>query len=102
MTEETAKLLSHIPNSGIIQLPGRRFPGIVMQGDSLFGLLKSLHYLLGKFKELKDEENYYETLMVAESLYGQLVHYEDTLIKQGMTLPYTGSVRELSVKDDYE
>ena len=37
---EEAEILSHIPNSGIVHLPGRRFPGIVLQGDTVFNLAK--------------------------------------------------------------
>jgi hypothetical protein len=32
MADDVAKILSHVPNSGIVQMPGRKFPGIVMQG----------------------------------------------------------------------
>ena len=102
MSEDTPKLLSHIPNSGIVHLPGRKFPGIVMQGDSLFSLLQGLRYLLEKYKEGKDEENYYEILMIAETLHAQLLHYEETLSKHGMSLPYSGTVKDFEIKNDYE
>jgi hypothetical protein len=102
MTEDSPKLLSHIPNSGIVHLPGRKFPGIVMQGDSLFSLLHGLRYLLERFKECKDEEHYFETLMIAETLYAQLLHYEETLSKHGMSLPYSGTVKDFEIKNEYE
>lgn len=94
MPQDTAQILSHIPNSGIVQLPGRRFPGIVMQGDTLSNLFDSTRFLLGEFKRLGDEERYYETLSFAEELQGQLLHYERTLERQGIQLPYTVSIKE--------
>jgi hypothetical protein len=99
---DTPELLSHIPNSGIVHLPGRRFPGIVMQGDSLFSLLQGVRLLLARFREMRDEERYYETLMIAETLYGQLQHYEETLAARGMGLPYPGSVADNPIHDDFE
>jgi hypothetical protein len=101
MASETAQILSHIPNSGIVQLPGRRFPGIVIQGDTLSNMFDGARYLLAEFKRAHDEERYFETLMFAELLQGQLLHYEETLAKHSMSLPYTVSVRERLVRDDY-
>ena len=102
MASDTAQILSQISNSGIVQLPGRRFPGIVMQGDTLSNLFDSARFLLAEFKRLRDEERYYETLMFTEQLQAQLDHYEETLHAQGMQLPYTVSVRERSVSDDFD
>lgn len=102
MPSGTAQILSHIPNSGIVQLPGRQFPGIVMQGDTISGVFDSARFLLAEFKRLRDEDRYYETLMFTEQLQAQLVHDEETLHAQGMQLPYTVSVRERRVSDDFD
>jgi len=102
MSSDTAQVLSHIPNSAVVQLPGRRFPGIVMQGDTLSNIFESARYLLGEFKRLRDEERYFEVLMLAERLQGQLLHYEETLERLGMQLPYTDSVKLRLVADDYD
>jgi hypothetical protein len=102
MESDTAQILSHIPNSGIVQLPGRKFPGIVIQGDTLSGIFDGARYLLAEFKKARDEERYYESLMLAEQLQGQLLHYEETLVKQQIGLPYTISVSERLVKDEYK
>ncbi len=102
MPSDNAKILSHVPNSGVVQLPGRRFPGIVIQGDTLSNLFESARFLLSEFKRLRDEERYYETLTFVEQLQDQLLHYEDTLRDKGMDLPYPVSVRGRLVSDDYE
>ena len=99
---EQAELLSHIPNSGIVHLPGRRFPGIVMQGDSLFSHLQGLRLLLDHFREQRDEDRYYEALMMAEAIQAQLEHYEETLRSRGMSLPYPGSVSDRPIHDDFD
>jgi hypothetical protein len=102
MPTETANILSQVSNSGVVQMPGRRFPGIVMQGDTLSNVFDSVRFLLAEFRSRRDEERYFETLMFAEQLQGQLLHYEQTLSERGMGLPYTVSIRERLVSDDYE
>ena len=102
MTSDVAQILSHIPNSAIVQLPGRRFPGIVMQGDTLSNVFDSARHLLAEFKRQQDQERFYETLMFAEQLQAHLLHYEETLERHGMQLPYTVPVRQRLVSDDYK
>jgi hypothetical protein len=99
---EQAEILSHIPNSGIVQLPGRRFPGVVIQGDTLSNLFDGARYLLAQFRELRDEECYYEILMLAEQLQAQLQHYEQTLAQSGTQLPYSISISQRLVTDDFD
>ena len=40
-----ARLLTEARNYAVVQLPGRKFPGVVFQGDSLFALRESLDRL---------------------------------------------------------
>ena len=93
MDEEVARILSHVSNSGIVQMPGRRFPGIVMQGDTLSNVFDSVAFALRDAKARRDEESYYEFLMFAETLQGQLEHYESVLVRLGMPLPYSPSIK---------
>jgi hypothetical protein len=102
MEENVAQLLSHVSNSGIVQLPGRAFPGIVMQGDSLSGAFDSVVRCLKDAKSRRDEDLYYEVFYLAQTLQGQLLHYEETLSAMGMKLPYTKSIKERLVQEDYD
>ncbi len=57
---ETAKLLSPAVNFAVVQLPGRRYPGVVVQGDTLDNLVKQLVWMKsllerGKLDDLSDE-----------------------------------------------
>jgi len=101
MSTDAAQVLSHIPNGAIVQLSGRRFPGIVIQGDTLASMFDAAKHLLGEFKRLRDEERYFETLMFVEHLQGQLLHYEETLERMGMQLPYSGSIKSRLAANDY-
>jgi len=102
MTDESAKILSHYSNSGIVQMPGRRFPGIVMQGDSLSGVHGCIVIALADAKRRRDEDTYYELFPFAKTLEGQLLHYEQVLTQIGMQFPYRGSISDHLVKDDFD
>lgn len=99
--QQIAKILSQASNSGVVQMPGRKFPGIVIQGDSLFNLFKQVHYCLQQAKQNQDEEAYYEILMLAETLQGQLLNYEMTLSRLRLERPYFPSIQEYLIEDDF-
>lgn len=39
---DKASILHHATNAAVVQLPGRAFPGVVTQGDTLLSLLAAL------------------------------------------------------------
>ena len=83
-------------------MPGRNYPGIVMQGDTLSNVFDSVAVVLEAARVRRDEDSYYELLMIAENLQGQLQHYERTLSKRSMPLPYARSINDRLVLDYYE
>ncbi|NJL41974.1 MAG: hypothetical protein HC879_22805 [Leptolyngbyaceae cyanobacterium SL_5_9] len=99
--QQTAKILLHSSNSGVVQMPGRKFPEIAIQGDSLSNLFDQVRYCLQQAKQHQDEEAYYEILMLAEMLQGQLLNYESALIELGMERPYSPSIQERLIQDDF-
>lgn len=79
------KLLSKPTNYAVVHLPGRAFPGVVFQGDSL-------NILIGDLEEAAVEDDADErnaTLTdVIERLREVQAHYEAVLEREGMSLPY--------------
>lgn len=76
-------------NGAVVQLPERKFPGIVIQGDSL-------SILLSNFEELKENISKRDTAEIQASLgaienelRSRLAFYERTLVKHGIRLPYS-------------
>lgn len=102
MTEPaTAEILSRMTNSGIVQMPGRKFPGVVIQGDSLSTLFDQVCVCLEQAKQHQDEEVYYDILMLAETLQGQLINYETTLNELGLERPYFPSIHDRLIRDEF-
>lgn len=87
-------ILSSQTNATVIKLPSRRFPGLLIQGDSLrilYDLAEEARGLLARsntsdvnFKEASDVLQELESL-----LRGYLLAYESALKINNMQLPYT-------------
>ena len=100
--ETTAPILSHVSNSAIVHLPGRKFPAVAIQGDSLSIMLSQAKFFAKSFLNQKNEELYFEALDLAVKLQAHLLHYEDVLQTKGMTIPYATSVKENLITDEWK
>ncbi|BFM18402.1 hypothetical protein R50073_45850 [Maricurvus nonylphenolicus] len=97
-----AKIYDHISNSGIVQMLGRSFPAVAIQGDSLSSILSTAKYFMSKAKEHGDEDMYYEALELAERLQGHLIQYEQVLENEGLERPYNMDVRGLNLEQEFK
>ena len=79
-----AKLLSTATNYAVVQLPGRAFPGTVIQGDSLNNLIALLKEALTSETERGDL-----IAEVLEVLSGAQLRYENACTQNGIQLPYS-------------
>ena len=99
---EEMRLYSHASNSGIVHMPGRRFPAVAIQGDTLSSMLSTAIEAMEKGKEHRDEDLYYGSLDLAQQLRNHLVHYEEILEKEGFEKPYLLTAKQLELVDDFE
>lgn len=79
------KLLSEPTNYAVVQLPGRAFPGVVFQGDSLHSLIVELREVAA---ETDAEERGFAICDIIERLSGVQNNYERVLSRKGIPLPY--------------
>jgi hypothetical protein len=84
---ESVEIYSDASNAAIMRHPGRRFPGVLVQGDTLrilVGQAASVVERSGRLsRDARDELN-----DLLEKLQDLLGHYEETLLKHGLDLPY--------------
>ncbi|MGN8244506.1 DUF6959 family protein [Cellulomonas soli] len=71
----TAKILARLDALPLVQDPGRRYPGLIIQGDTLFILLKDL--------EEEAPESY-----ALEKVRDWVSMYEQMMAEVGIELPY--------------
>lgn len=96
MKKVELELYSEASNYAIVRVPERRFPGIVIQGDSLSILHSTARELSLRLQQLgiEDEELLYAAQELQEQLLDRLLHYQKTLAAHDISLPYSGSVVE--------
>lgn len=82
------------PNAPIIRMPGRHFPGYLIQGDDLNELFKSALEVQKRIQGAGSQEQMemYANELV-EQLCAMLAHYESALIKHDLKLPYDPPAR---------
>ena len=93
MITQELEVYSSATNAAVVRAPGRRFPGVVVQGDTLATLCDSAQALVGGIdahdnEDLALEALALEALALYEHLSGLLLHYEAVLRDNGISLPY--------------
>jgi hypothetical protein len=85
------ELLGRPVNFAVVQLPDRNYPGVVIQGDTLNGLVRRLEEMgnLVKSNQPEDVEDLAaEIQMLREQLSAARDYYESTCAERGIELPY--------------
>lgn len=86
------ELLSDATNAVVARYVGRNFPGVLIQGDTLKNLFNDVEELREEISN-GDLDSAIETAdVLREKLHGFLIHYEKTLAKYNVELPYFESV----------
>lgn len=75
-------------NAAVVRAPGRRFPGVIVQGDTLATLLDSATDIASRAAETPDEELLGEAQLLRDRLAGLLFQYEAAMDEHGLELPY--------------
>ena len=84
--DDTAKLLTPPTNYAVVQLPGRQFPGVVVQGDSLSTIVS----ILQEAKKQEDPDERTDLISeVLDTLEASLENYKTVCHKAGLGLPFS-------------
>jgi hypothetical protein len=92
MTRQLVDILSDQPNVVVLRTPGRNYPGLVFQGDTLRGLLRYLERMKALTQHGVSEELCDEIDDMHERLRADVSHYERVLDENSMSLPYPDRV----------
>ncbi|KQU79358.1 hypothetical protein ASD00_36550 [Ensifer sp. Root31] len=86
--KDFAELLTESENYAVVQLPDRKFPGIVFQGDSLHSLSERMIELHRLITSGQSDDADFELSIMIDDIKSILTKYERVLISKGMALPY--------------
>lgn len=82
MESVEVELLTDGGSNAVVQMPGRAFPGVVVQGDTLFSLLSLARAIA------TETPNSDSAVSLVEELAAMLARYETALHAHGIRKPY--------------
>jgi hypothetical protein len=82
------EVYSQATNQAIVRIPSRRFPGLVIQGDTLSSLANSAASIYELAKKHADTELMEEACDLKDRFNDYLLHYEHVLGEHNIELPY--------------
>lgn len=82
------EVLDSSPSNLIIRTSGRRFPALVVQGDTFYSWVSDLKEVLSMANACGKSELAEELGSVVETLEERLAHYEAVLERHGIEPPY--------------
>ncbi|NMO52877.1 hypothetical protein HH310_16970 [Actinoplanes sp. TBRC 11911] len=89
MEDQQARVLRRDGNAAVVQLTGRAFPGIHLQGDTFAAIQKQLAEAAVKLRRIADDHEALDDLDYAVEEMAQLLRfYEAVLTEGGMQRPY--------------
>ena len=87
MHEATVEIFSDLSNAAIIRHPGRKFPGVLIQGDTLYSIASELRFVFKESESLPEEAK--ETLTDCLERFDFLIeHYKQTLNNHQIEMPF--------------
>jgi hypothetical protein len=89
MHVEAVEIYSDAANAAILRHPGRRFPGLLIQGDTLHSLCISIDHVYSKARSELDPDTLKEMNDLRESMWDFVSHYKSVLQEHGLQLPFS-------------
>jgi hypothetical protein len=83
-----------VPNFSIIRLPGRKYPGCLIQGDSLSYIFSLANNIYKKLEMDSDEDLIDDFKELIGNLASRLIHYEGVLKEHNLDTPYSEIISE--------
>ena len=90
MNIASVEIYSDRTNAAVIRHPGRGFPGVLIQGDTLYSLCIAADASCTALRQAATDEAYDELNELRNSLWGLLNHYKAVLAEHGLPLPFSG------------
>jgi hypothetical protein len=91
MHVEQVEIYSDQTNAAVMRHPGRHFPGVLIQGDTLYTLCRGADVICAAAKTRLDPDAYGEANDLRNALWAFLSHYKVVLGEHGIPLPFSES-----------
>ncbi len=88
MRTEAVEIYSDATNAAVMRHPGRQFPGVLIQGDTLHNLYRSIAEVAAAAHQSLDDELVAELEDVREHLSALMLHYRRVMAEHQLPLPF--------------
>lgn len=85
------EVLDYVVNAPVLELPDRRFPGVLIQGDSLANLAATAEALIAALSADQIDQAREDASELYERLMGFKRTYESAMRTAGLELPYVAT-----------
>jgi hypothetical protein len=89
MHVEKVEIYSDKSNSAVLRHPGRKFPGVLIQGDNLHSLCQMADKACSDGQASLAPESYTDLNQLRNALWGYLTHYKVVLGEHNIQLPFS-------------
>ena len=89
MKKEEVEIFSDATNQAVMKHPGRHYPGVLIQGDTLYSFCQSLDEVCKDLKRKDIEAAYDEVNELRNTLWEKLNHYKVVLGEHNIELPFS-------------
>lgn len=90
MRLELVGIYSDATNAAVMRHPGRNFPGMLVQGDTLHSLSSMAVAALARAEP--DSDHWHDLKELADDLQSRVHFYAEVMREHGLQLPYPGGV----------
>lgn len=88
MYRETVEIYSDRTNAVVLRHPSRKFPGVLVQGDSLYALFRRADEICAAGKSALADEAYDALTELRNGLLAYLDHYKTVLDEHNLPVPF--------------
>ena len=89
MHKETVEIYSDATNQAVMRHPARKFPGVLIQGDSLHALCVKADTVCSEGRDALSPDGYSEMNSIRNALWEMLNHYAAVLGEHDIPVPYS-------------
>lgn len=89
MKKDDVEIYSDSTNQAVMKHPGRNYPGVLVQGDTLYSYCRGLDDVCRDLRSGNTDDAYDELNEIRNAMWEKLNHYKVVLGEHGIELPFS-------------
>jgi hypothetical protein len=89
MRDVVVEIYSDQTNAAVLRHPNRKFPGVLLQGDTLYAICQSVDEVCNRARDAMPAGAYEELNDLRHQLWSMLNHYKAVLGEHRISLPFS-------------